>query len=65
MAARGRLGMLVETHSWRTYKERAASTYHTLQAVFEDAATECGGVAADRRRRVAHRCRARQHRAGR
>lgn len=37
MAARGRLGMLVETHSWRTYKERATSSYHTLQAVFEDA----------------------------
>ncbi|MBA2543358.1 MAG: peptidase M14, partial [Deltaproteobacteria bacterium] len=39
-AARGRLGLLVETHSWRTYKERAASTYHTLQAVFEDARTK-------------------------
>lgn len=42
-AARGRLGLLVETHSWRTFKERAESTYHTLQAVFEaavdDAAT--------------------------
>jgi hypothetical protein len=37
MAARGRLGVLVETHSWRTYKERALSTYHTLQAIFEDA----------------------------
>jgi len=37
MPARGRLGMLVETHSWRTYKERATSTYHTLQTVFEDA----------------------------
>jgi hypothetical protein len=37
MAARARMGILVETHSWRTYKERAASTYHTLQAVFEDA----------------------------
>jgi len=37
MAARGRLGILVETHSWRTYKERATSTYHTLQAIFEDA----------------------------
>jgi Zinc carboxypeptidase len=36
-AARGRLGMLVETHSWRTYKERASSTYHTLQAIFEQA----------------------------
>ncbi len=40
MAARGRLGLLVETHSWRTYKERAASTYHTLQAVFEHARTQ-------------------------
>ncbi len=37
MSARGRLAVLVETHSWRTYKERALSTYHTLQAVFEDA----------------------------
>lgn len=37
MAARGRLGILVETHSWRTYKERAQSTYHSLQAIFEDA----------------------------
>jgi hypothetical protein len=40
MAARGRLGILVETHSWRTYKERAESTYHTLQAIFEDARTQ-------------------------
>ncbi len=39
-AARGRLGLLVETHSWRTFKERAESTYHTLQAVFEAATTE-------------------------
>lgn len=36
-AARSRLGMLVETHSWRTYRERANSTYHALQAIFEDA----------------------------
>lgn len=36
-AARSRLGMLVETHSWRTYRERAASTYHALQAIVEDA----------------------------
>ncbi|MGE0549102.1 MAG: M14 family zinc carboxypeptidase [Kofleriaceae bacterium] len=35
IAARSRLGILVETHSWRTYRERAESTYHTLQAVFE------------------------------
>jgi len=40
MAARGRLGILVETHSWRTYKERAASTYHTLQAILETARTQ-------------------------
>ena len=39
-AARGRLGLLVETHSWRTFKERASSTYHTLQAVFEAAVTD-------------------------
>jgi hypothetical protein len=37
-AARGRMGILVETHSWRTYKERAQSTYHALQAIVEDAA---------------------------
>jgi hypothetical protein len=37
MAARSRLGVLVETHSWRTYKERAQSTYHALQAIFEEA----------------------------
>jgi hypothetical protein len=36
-AARNRLGVLVETHSWRTYKERAQSTYHALQAMFEEA----------------------------
>jgi len=40
MAARGRMGILVETHSWRTYRERVQSTYHTLRAVFELAATE-------------------------
>ncbi|HMG23349.1 MAG TPA: M14 family zinc carboxypeptidase [Kofleriaceae bacterium] len=34
-AARSRLGMLIETHSWRTYRERADSTYHALQAIFE------------------------------
>jgi hypothetical protein len=35
--ARSRLGMLIETHSWRTYRERVASTYHALQAIAEDA----------------------------
>jgi hypothetical protein len=39
-AARGRLGMLVETHSWRTYKERARSMYDLLQALLERATTD-------------------------
>jgi hypothetical protein len=38
MAARSRIGVLVETHSWRTYRERELSTYHTLQALLEEAA---------------------------
>jgi hypothetical protein len=42
VSARGRLGVLVETHSWRTYKERATSTYHALETLFEQAATEAG-----------------------
>lgn len=37
MAARSRMGMLVETHSWRTYPERAQSTYATLRIVLEEA----------------------------
>jgi len=37
---RSRLGILVETHSWRTYKERAQSTYHLLQALLERATTD-------------------------
>lgn len=41
-AARGRMGMLVETHSWRTFPERAKSTYHALRAVFEHAASRAG-----------------------
>jgi hypothetical protein len=41
-AARSRLGMLVETHSWRTYRERADSTYHALQAIFESAQRHAG-----------------------
>jgi hypothetical protein len=54
---RSRLGMLVETHSWRSYRERSESTYHALQAIFEDArqnardwvAAEAAADAADRR----------------
>jgi Zinc carboxypeptidase len=45
---RSRLGMLVETHSWRSYRERAQSTYHALQAVFEAARQHAGAwVAAE------------------
>jgi hypothetical protein len=39
-AARCRLGILVETHSWRTYKERAKSMYDTLTALLERATTD-------------------------
>lgn len=50
---RSRIGILVETHSWRSYKERAQSTYHALQALLErattDAATwQAAGAEADR-----------------
>ena len=38
--ARSRIGILVETHSWRPYKERVTSTYHLLQALFERAAKD-------------------------
>ena len=43
MATRGRLGLLVETHSWRTYAERTRSTYHALQSVFEAASAMARG----------------------
>jgi hypothetical protein len=36
-AARNRLGILVETHSWRTYPERVKTTRDVLAAVFERA----------------------------
>jgi hypothetical protein len=36
-ASRNRLGVLVETHSWRTYRERTESTYPTLEAIVGDA----------------------------
>jgi len=44
--ARSRLGMLVETHSWRSYRERAESTYHALQAIFEAARQDAAAWAA-------------------
>ncbi len=40
MAARNRLGILVETHSWRPYSDRVRSTYHAIQAVLELATHE-------------------------
>jgi hypothetical protein len=40
VAARSRIGILVETHSWRTYRERVGSTYHLLQALFERATSD-------------------------
>lgn len=36
-ATRSRLGIQVEIHSWRTYRERVESAYHALQALFEAA----------------------------
>ncbi len=42
MAARSRIAVLVETHSWRTYREREQSTYHTLQALLEEATRSAG-----------------------
>jgi hypothetical protein len=39
-AERNRLGVLVETHSWRTYPERVKTTYDVLLAIVERAATD-------------------------
>lgn len=39
-AARNRIGILVETHSWKTYEERARATHDALQALFERAVTD-------------------------
>jgi hypothetical protein len=39
-AARERIGILVETHSWRTYVERVRSTYDLLEALFVRATSE-------------------------
>ena len=36
-SARNRIGILVETHSWHPYGQRARSTYHVLQALLERA----------------------------
>jgi hypothetical protein len=35
--ARNRIGILVETHSWKTYRERVATTRDVLAALFERA----------------------------
>ena len=39
-AARNRLGVLVETHSWKSYAQRVAATHDTLQVLFEQALAE-------------------------
>jgi hypothetical protein len=39
-AARGRLGVLVETHSWRTYSERVRATRDVLEALLARAVTD-------------------------
>jgi len=36
---RGSIGILVETHSWKTYAQRVQATYHFLQALAEQALT--------------------------
>lgn len=51
-AARNRLGILVETHSWRTYGERVRATYDLLDALFVEASAHAAewreaGAAAD------------------
>jgi hypothetical protein len=38
--ARGRMGILVETHSWATNEQRVRSVHDFLQALFERAATD-------------------------
>lgn len=40
VARRGRIGVLVETHSWRSYKERVASTADLLRGLFALAKTD-------------------------
>ncbi|HEU4408853.1 MAG TPA: M14 family zinc carboxypeptidase [Polyangiaceae bacterium] len=51
--ARNRIGILVETHSWRAYGERVRATYDLLEALFTEASAHAAawreaGAAADR-----------------
>src|SRR5262249_40078579 len=39
-ATRNRLGVLVETHSWKTFAQRGPAAHHTLQALFERVAAD-------------------------
>jgi hypothetical protein len=39
-AARDRIGLLVETHSWKTYPERVRATYDTIVSILGRAARE-------------------------
>jgi len=38
-ALRNRIGVLVETHSWKNYKTRVRATYHTIISLLEQTAT--------------------------
>jgi hypothetical protein len=50
LAARNRLGILVETHSWREYSHRVRTTYDILKIILEQAQERAGAwrQAADR-----------------
>jgi hypothetical protein len=56
-AIRNRLGILVETHSWRTYRERAAASHDAVAALLELAVSEGAGwrAACDRADAAARR----------
>ena len=40
---RNRLGLLVETHSWRTYRERAVASHDAVEVLLEVALTQADG----------------------
>ncbi|WP_437282422.1 M14 family zinc carboxypeptidase [Sorangium sp. So ce375] len=43
-AARNRIGVLVETHSWATHAERVRAVHDLLAALFERAASDAGSL---------------------
>ncbi|HVV85527.1 MAG TPA: M14 family metallopeptidase [Kofleriaceae bacterium] len=42
-AIRNRIGLLVETHSWKTYRQRAMASHDTVQALLELATSQAAG----------------------